>query len=198
MRLLTAGFIRAYEGRILNIHPALLPSFKGAHAHRDVLAYGAKVSGCTIHFLVEDMDAGPIILQAAVPVMEGDDEDSLGARVLVEEHKLYPGPSSFSWREGSPLTAAASGSLSKYEWDSSRRGMMTGFGDGENKNLKAGMNMKIKRALISVSDKTGIVEFAKSSTAPGWKSFLPAGRCARLKRRAFRLCTSATSPASRR
>lgn len=90
MRLLTAGFIRAYEGRILNIHPALLPSFKGAHAHRDVLAYGAKVSGCTIHFLVEDMDAGPIILQAAVPVMEGDDEDSLGARVLVEEHKLYP------------------------------------------------------------------------------------------------------------
>lgn len=90
MRLLTAGFIRAYEGRILNIHPALLPSFKGAHAHRDVLAYGAKVSGCTIHFVVEDMDAGPIILQAAVPVMEGDDEDSLGARVLVEEHKMYP------------------------------------------------------------------------------------------------------------
>lgn len=90
MRLLTAGFIRAYEGRILNIHPALLPSFKGAHAHRDALAYGAKVSGCTIHFVVEDMDAGPIILQAAVPVMEGDDEDSLGARVLVEEHKLYP------------------------------------------------------------------------------------------------------------
>lgn len=90
MRLLTAGFIRAYEGRILNIHPALLPSFKGAHAHRDVLAYGAKVSGCTIHFVVEDMDTGPIILQAAVPVMEGDDEDSLGARVLVEEHKLYP------------------------------------------------------------------------------------------------------------
>lgn len=90
MRLLTAGFIRAYEGRILNIHPALLPSFKGAHAHRDALAYGAKVSGCTIHFLVEDMDAGPIILQAAVPVLEGDDEDSLAARVLVEEHKLYP------------------------------------------------------------------------------------------------------------
>lgn len=90
MRLLTAGFIRAYEGRILNIHPALLPSFKGAHAHRDVLAYGAKVSGCTIHFVVEDMDAGPIILQAAVPVMEGDDEGSLGARVLVEEHRLYP------------------------------------------------------------------------------------------------------------
>lgn len=90
MRLLTAGFIRAYEGRVLNIHPALLPSFKGAHAHRDALAYGAKVSGCTIHFVVEDMDAGPIILQAAVPVLEGDDEDSLAARVLVEEHKLYP------------------------------------------------------------------------------------------------------------
>ena len=90
MRLLTADFIRAYEGRILNIHPALLPSFKGAHAHRDAIAYGAKVSGCTIHFVVEDMDAGPIILQAAVPVEEGDDEDSLGARVLVQEHKLYP------------------------------------------------------------------------------------------------------------
>ena len=90
MRLLTADFIRAYEGRILNIHPALLPSFKGAHAHRDVIAYGAKVSGCTIHFVVEDMDAGPIILQAAVPVEEGDDEDTLAARVLVQEHKLYP------------------------------------------------------------------------------------------------------------
>ena len=90
MRILSPYFIRKYPQRILNIHPSLLPSFGGAHAHRDVLAYGAKVSGCTIHFVDEGMDSGPIILQTAVPVEEGDDEDTLAARVLVQEHKLYP------------------------------------------------------------------------------------------------------------
>ena len=74
----------------MNIHPALLPSFPGAHAHRDALAYGVKVSGVTIHFVDEGMDSGPIILQAAVPVEDDDTEDTLGARVLVQEHKLYP------------------------------------------------------------------------------------------------------------
>ncbi len=90
MRILTPYFVRAYAGRIMNIHPALLPSFPGAHAHRDVLAYGVKVSGCTIHFVDEGTDSGPIIAQAAVPVLDGDTEETLGARVLKEEHRLYP------------------------------------------------------------------------------------------------------------
>lgn len=90
MRILSPFFVRAYAGRILNIHPALLPSFPGAHAHRDALAYGVKVSGCTVHFVDEGTDSGPIILQAAVPVAEGDTEDSLAARVLKEEHRIFP------------------------------------------------------------------------------------------------------------
>ena len=90
MRILSPYFVRAFKGRILNIHPALLPSFPGAHAHRDVLEYGVKVSGVTVHFVDEGMDSGPIILQAAVPVEDHDTEDTLAARVLVEEHKIYP------------------------------------------------------------------------------------------------------------
>ena len=90
MRLLSPLFVRAYEGRIMNIHPALLPSFQGAHAHRDVLAYGVKVSGCTVHFVDEGMDSGPIILQEAVPVLDGDTEETLAARVLKVEHRIYP------------------------------------------------------------------------------------------------------------
>ena len=90
MLILSPYFVHAFPGRILNIHPSLLPSFGGAHAHRDVLAYGVKVSGCTIHFVDEGMDSGPIILQTAVPVLDGDDEDTLAARVLEQEHKLYP------------------------------------------------------------------------------------------------------------
>ncbi len=90
MRLLSSYFVHIYSGRIMNIHPALLPSFGGAHAHRDVLAYGAKVSGCTVHFVDEGMDSGPIILQAAVPVHEDDTEETLGARVLEQEHIIYP------------------------------------------------------------------------------------------------------------
>lgn len=90
MRILSPYFVHEFPGRIMNIHPSLLPSFGGAHAHRDVLAYGVKVSGCTIHFVDEGMDSGPIILQTAVPVLDGDDEDTLAARVLEQEHKLYP------------------------------------------------------------------------------------------------------------
>ena len=90
MRILSPYFVHEFPGRILNIHPSLLPSFGGAHAHRDVLAYGVKVSGCTIHFVDDGMDSGPIILQTAVPVLDGDDEDTLAARVLEQEHKLYP------------------------------------------------------------------------------------------------------------
>ena len=90
MRILSPVFVHAYTGRILNIHPALLPSFPGAHAHRDALAYGVKVSGCTVHFVDEGMDSGPIIMQAAVPVLEGDTEETLAARVLEQEHRIFP------------------------------------------------------------------------------------------------------------
>ena len=90
MRILSPYFVEAYRHRILNIHPSLLPSFGGAHAHRDVLAYGTKVSGCSIHFVDEGMDHGPIILQDTVPVLDDDTEDTLAARVLTKEHILYP------------------------------------------------------------------------------------------------------------
>lgn len=90
MRILTPLFVRHFDGRIMNIHPALLPSFPGAHAHRDVLAYGVKISGCTVHFVDEGTDSGPIILQAAVPVLDDDTEETLAARVLAEEHRIYP------------------------------------------------------------------------------------------------------------
>lgn len=90
MRILSPYFVEAYRHRILNIHPSLLPSFGGAHAHRDVLAYGTKVSGCTIHFVDDGMDHGPIILQDTVPVLDDDTEDTLAARVLTKEHILYP------------------------------------------------------------------------------------------------------------
>lgn len=90
MRLLTAEFVNNWEGRILNIHPSLLPAHPGAHAHRDVLATGDKESGCTIHFVDAGMDTGQIIAQAKVPVFNDDTEDSLAQRVKVEEHILYP------------------------------------------------------------------------------------------------------------
>ncbi|MDQ0204883.1 phosphoribosylglycinamide formyltransferase [Pectinatus haikarae] len=90
MRILSPLFIREYKNRILNIHPALLPAFTGAHAHRDVLAYGVKISGCTVHFVDEGTDSGPIIIQAAVPVLDNDTEESLAERVLQQEHIIYP------------------------------------------------------------------------------------------------------------
>jgi len=90
MRMLSSFFVGTYKGRLINIHPALLPSFPGTHAHRDALAYGVKVSGCTIHFVDEEMDHGPVIYQKAVPVLDDDTEDTLGARVLAEEHKYLP------------------------------------------------------------------------------------------------------------
>lgn len=90
MRILSPYFVREYPGRIMNIHPALLPSFPGTHAHRDALAHGVKISGCTVHFVDEGTDSGPIILQAAVPVEENDTEETLAARVLEQEHLIYP------------------------------------------------------------------------------------------------------------
>jgi phosphoribosylglycinamide formyltransferase-1 len=90
MRLFTPRFVERWSGRMLNIHPALLPQFTGLHTHRRALAAGAKQHGATVHFVVPEMDAGPIIAQDAVPVLEGDTEDSLAQRVLAVEHRLYP------------------------------------------------------------------------------------------------------------
>ena len=89
MRIISAEFVRAFPMRILNIHPALLPSFPGLHAQKQAIDYGVKVSGCTVHFVDEGMDSGPIILQTPVSVIEGDSEDSLSARILEQEHRLY-------------------------------------------------------------------------------------------------------------
>ncbi len=89
MRLLTASFIAPYEGRILNIHPSLLPLFAGLHTHQRALDAGMKLAGCTVHLVTEGMDEGPILAQAAVPIVEGDTESSLAARVLKAEHKIY-------------------------------------------------------------------------------------------------------------
>lgn len=90
MRILTAWFVRQWEGRLLNIHPALLPAFKGLDTHARALAAGAAEHGATVHFVVPEMDSGPIIAQAAVPVRSGDTEAALAARVLEVEHRIYP------------------------------------------------------------------------------------------------------------
>src|SRR5437899_6593530 len=90
MRLVSASFIREFPYRIIKLNPSLLPAFPGAHAHREAIAAGVKVSGCTIHFVDASVDGGPIILQKAVPVLEDDTEDSLAARILEQEHVLLP------------------------------------------------------------------------------------------------------------
>ena len=91
MRILTPMFVRALPGQIMNIHPALLPSFPGLHAQGQALEHGVKISGATVHFVDESVDSGPIICQAAVPVMEDDTEETLATRILEQEHQLYPG-----------------------------------------------------------------------------------------------------------
>ena len=90
MRLVGRTLLENHPGRIMNVHPSLLPAFPGLHAQKQALDWGAKVSGCTIHFVDKGMDSGPIILQQAVPVMESDDEEALSSRILAEEHRLYP------------------------------------------------------------------------------------------------------------
>jgi phosphoribosylglycinamide formyltransferase-1 len=89
MRLLTPVFCRAFPLRALNIHPSLLPAFPGLDAQKQALEHGAKISGCTVHFVDEGLDSGPIVLQAAVPVLDEDTEQTLAARILVEEHRIY-------------------------------------------------------------------------------------------------------------
>ena len=90
MRLMTPAFVESWSGRMINIHPSLLPSFKGLHTHEQALEAGVKITGCTVHFVSAEMDAGPIIAQSAVPVLPGDTAAQLAARVLAAEHKLYP------------------------------------------------------------------------------------------------------------
>jgi phosphoribosylglycinamide formyltransferase-1 len=90
MRLLSPSFIQTFRNRILNIHPSLLPAFPGLDAQRQALEYGVKVSGCTVHFVDEGLDSGPIVLQAVVPVLDGDTEESLSTRILEQEHQIYP------------------------------------------------------------------------------------------------------------
>jgi phosphoribosylglycinamide formyltransferase-1 len=90
MRIVTAGYVARYAGRMLNVHPSLLPSFTGLHTHERALAAGAKVHGCTVHFVTPELDAGPIVIQAAVPVLANDSVDTLSKRVLRQEHIAYP------------------------------------------------------------------------------------------------------------
>ena len=90
MRILGESFVRHYHGRLLNIHPSLLPSFPGLHTHRRALAEGVRIHGCTVHFVTPDLDHGPVVAQAAVPVLDDDDEITLAARVLAQEHRIYP------------------------------------------------------------------------------------------------------------
>jgi phosphoribosylglycinamide formyltransferase 1 len=89
MRLLSAEFVTAFPGRVLNIHPSLLPAFPGLDAQHQALVHGVKISGCTVHFVDEHLDAGPIVLQAAVPVLDSDTVESLSDRILAEEHRIY-------------------------------------------------------------------------------------------------------------
>lgn len=90
MRLMTPSFVERWSGRMINIHPSLLPLFKGLHTHEQAIAAGVRISGCTVHFVSSEMDAGPIVAQAAVPVLAGDTPEALAARVLTAEHRLYP------------------------------------------------------------------------------------------------------------
>ena len=90
MRLLSASFIRRFPSRILNIHPSLLPAFPGLDAQHQALAHGVKITGCTVHFVDEELDAGPILIQTAVPVLDDDSVDTLSARILDQEHRIYP------------------------------------------------------------------------------------------------------------
>ena len=99
MRLITPVLLGAYKDRILNIHPSLLPAFPGLHAVRQALAAGVRVSGCTVHVVDEGTDTGPILIQAAVPVLEGDTEETLAARILLQEHRCYPRAVAL-WAEG--------------------------------------------------------------------------------------------------
>ncbi len=107
MRILTTAFVGRYAGRMINIHPSLLPSFPGLHTHRQALEAGVRIHGCTVHFVTPQLDHGPVIIQAAVPVLPGDSENTLAARVLAEEHRIYP--QALRWLCEDRVTIDASG-----------------------------------------------------------------------------------------
>jgi phosphoribosylglycinamide formyltransferase-1 len=90
MRILGDDFVNRYRGKLMNVHPSLLPAFPGLHSHRQALQEGVKIHGCTVHFVTSQMDRGPIIVQAAVQILPGDTEETLAARVLQQEHRIYP------------------------------------------------------------------------------------------------------------
>jgi phosphoribosylglycinamide formyltransferase-1 len=109
MRILPDGFVREWRGRLLNIHPSLLPAFRGLHTHRRVLESGERVHGCTVHFVVEELDAGPAVIQGRLAVRPGEDENTLSARVQRLEHIIYPraigwfAAGRLEWRDGAAL-----------------------------------------------------------------------------------------------
>ena len=109
MRILGDAFVARYRGRMINIHPSLLPAFPGLHTHRRALEAGVRVHGCTVHFVTSTLDYGPIIVQAAVPVLDADTEDALAARVLREEHRIYP--QAVRWFCEDRLTLTADGKV---------------------------------------------------------------------------------------
>jgi phosphoribosylglycinamide formyltransferase-1 len=109
MRILTAAFVDRYRGHILNIHPSLLPAFTGLHTHRRALAAGVRLHGCSVHFVTPELDHGPIVAQAAVPVLADDSEDTLAARVLAQEHRLYP--QAVAWFCAGRLTITPQGTV---------------------------------------------------------------------------------------
>ncbi len=108
MRIHSEWFVKRWEGRLLNIHPSLLPAFPGIRVHQQALDAGVKISGCTVHFMVAELDSGPIIVQAAVPVLPGDTAETLAERILVEEHRIYPTETAFSQAGWSPTAKTAS------------------------------------------------------------------------------------------
>lgn len=109
MRILTPGFVQHYHGKLFNIHPSLLPKYPGLHTHQRAIDAGDSHHGATVHFVTEELDGGPAILQARVPVLDGDDADRLAARVLIEEHKIYP--LAISWFVAGRLRLGAEGAL---------------------------------------------------------------------------------------
>lgn len=124
MRLVSGDFIRPYEGRIINIHPSILPLFPGLHTHQRAIDSGMKIHGCTVHFVTEGMDEGPVIAQGAVPVLSGDTEETLAARLLKVEHRLYP----------LALGLLAEGKVSMEDGKTVRSG---GYGDGDTSLISA-------------------------------------------------------------
>lgn len=153
MRLVGQTLLEKYPQRIVNIHPSLLPAFKGLEAQQQALDYGVKWSGCTVHFVDAGMDSGPIIMQAAVPVEDGDDEASLAARILAEEHRLYPRVIQAIAR-GQVLVEGRRVSIKEDQRDCIE-------------HSKGGI--AVKRALLSVSNKEGIVEFARGLEGLGYE-----------------------------